>query len=354
VAQIADQLRAEIRTGKLRPNDKLLSIQQMSRMGGVSEGIIRQALELLATEGYVRKRQGSGTFVNDVRPHQKHLAVVVPSLELEHVLRLLNGIKQALSSTNKDLVVHSAESDFEREEDLIRKLDVTSMGGAIIYPPMLNRYADSLRTLQRKKFPFVLVDTLPEGIEADFVVADTKAMGHLAATQLFEAGHRRIGYISTSSNSVTAAGVWEGILDAARTFNVPPPYLARVSETEVVLDERHPWAKGEFLTERLLAEHTDITGLIGANSNITQGILRAAKRLCVRVPETLSIIGIEGAAAFALTEPPLTVVDAPYEDLGRRAVQRLQERIEAPGTDVEGVRLAPKLVRRDSVRDRRA
>jgi DNA-binding transcriptional regulator YhcF (GntR family) len=74
--QIANQLRAAILTGKLKPADRLPSQPELAARYGVARETIKKALSLLASERLIVSRQGSGTFVRaqterpvGLRPH---------------------------------------------------------------------------------------------------------------------------------------------------------------------------------------------------------------------------------------------------------------------------------------------
>ena len=61
--QIADDLREEIITGKLRPGGQLPTEPNMAAKYGASRSTIRLAIGLLIHEGLVETRQGVGTYV---------------------------------------------------------------------------------------------------------------------------------------------------------------------------------------------------------------------------------------------------------------------------------------------------
>ena len=71
--QIADALRTAIQTGALEPGARLPSEQELIDAHGVARGTIRQAVNLLRSEGLVRTEHGRGTFVRD-RPPVRRLA----------------------------------------------------------------------------------------------------------------------------------------------------------------------------------------------------------------------------------------------------------------------------------------
>src|SRR5690349_14809061 len=71
--QIADGLRTAIQSGELEPGARLPSEQKLIDDYRVARGTIRQAVNLLRSEGLVRTEHGRGTYVRD-RPPVRRLA----------------------------------------------------------------------------------------------------------------------------------------------------------------------------------------------------------------------------------------------------------------------------------------
>jgi GntR family transcriptional regulator len=69
--RVAALLRNDILTGKLAPAQRLPSIQELAAQCEVAPATIRQAIALLAEEGLLRSRQGSGTYVTEAPPARR-------------------------------------------------------------------------------------------------------------------------------------------------------------------------------------------------------------------------------------------------------------------------------------------
>jgi DNA-binding FadR family transcriptional regulator len=67
-AQVADQLRAAIRSGSYAPGSQLPSYEALMRTYDVSITVVRSAVRELKTEGLVHTHQGKGAFVRDPLP----------------------------------------------------------------------------------------------------------------------------------------------------------------------------------------------------------------------------------------------------------------------------------------------
>lgn len=64
--QIVDQIKYQIASGALRPGDRLPSVRELARRLPVNQNTVLKAYDLLAGEGLLNRRQGDGTFVEDV------------------------------------------------------------------------------------------------------------------------------------------------------------------------------------------------------------------------------------------------------------------------------------------------
>ncbi len=90
-AQVEDGLRAAIRDGRLGPGTRLPSSRALAVDLGVTRGVVVEAYEQLAAEGYVTTVQGSGTRVNDVAapgPGHDRAAAPAPTAPLTHDFRI--------------------------------------------------------------------------------------------------------------------------------------------------------------------------------------------------------------------------------------------------------------------------
>lgn len=62
------------------------------------------------------------------------------------------------------------------------------------------------------------------------------------------------------------------------------------------------------------------TALFCCNDLLAIGALRAARELGLRVPEECSVVSFDDTILASVTDPPLTVIAQPIEQMGRMAV----------------------------------
>ena len=99
---------------------------------------------------------------------------------------------------------------------------------------------------------------------------------------------------------------------------------------------------------RLFRGELEITGIFAANVMIAIGAIRAAEELGKAIPGDLSIVALHDFQLAAFTQPPLTTVAMPLEELGAAAVDVLLARIEGGSGESRVITTPPALILRKS------
>jgi LacI family transcriptional regulator len=188
--------------------------------------------------------------------------------------------------------------------------------------------------------PMVLVNRYLDDLAVDTVVADNYRGGQLVAEAFVELGHRRIALIAGPENTTTSR-------DRERGFR------AQLTASGVPLDEslrrvgRFSHRSGYHWCLDLLASKQRPTAVFAANDVIAFGALDAARRVGVRVPADLSIVGFDDIDMAGWEGFNLTTVRQPLAEMGGAAVKLLIERIESGDGLAPRPRVFPvRLVRR--------
>src|SRR4029450_954007 len=89
---------------------------------------------------------------------------------------------------------------------------------------------------------------------------------------------------------------------------------------------------GSIAVRDLLARPADgrPTGVICSSDLMAIGAMQEALAQGLWVPKDLSIVGFDGIAAAAWTNPPLTTVEQPFDESARTAVEALRNQGETP------------------------
>jgi len=324
VRQIIDDLRGRIDRGTLRHGEQLPSMRQLREESGVSVGIIRQAIQTLASDGYLRTDARRGVFVS--RPDFKvsNVALVVPMMKVEGIDRVLHGLRQGFLGTSSRLVVEAADDSFESQVELLKRLDAAFVDGAIVMPPPMAEHAAALRELRAKGVPAVQLTLHLDELDTPAVVCDDFERGRLGMDLLLRAGHRRIGVVDNTADARSYQDLRRGMAQALRRVGLSLTDLPVAVADAAALDAARPTALGEQAARRLLETAPDVTAIVGMTANLTLGALHALRNHGRRIPGDVSLLSIHGdTQTLEHTDPPVTAIDSPMEQIAARAADVL-------------------------------
>jgi LacI family transcriptional regulator len=99
----------------------------------------------------------------------------------------------------------------------------------------------------------------------------------------------------------------------------------------------------------LLGKRERPTAIFCANDEMAAGLLQAARRASLRVPEDLSVVGFDDFQIATQVSPTLTTVHSPIRSIGLLAAKKLFGAGDATSTgSSETAGLLPSLVVRES------
>ncbi len=191
--------------------------------------------------------------------------------------------------------------------------------------------------------PVVFVNRYLDDVDVDTVVSDNHGGGRLVAEALVELGHRRIALIAGPENTTTSRDRERGFREQLAVSGVEfDEALRRVGQFSH--HSGYQWCLD------LLASKQRPTAVFAANDVVAFGALDAARRVGVRVPEELSIVGFDDIDMAGWEGFNLTTVRQPLVEMGRAAAHLLIERVESGDGGPPRRRVFPVgLVRRDTL-----
>jgi DNA-binding LacI/PurR family transcriptional regulator len=247
---------------------------------------------------------------------------------------VVRGVTGELESLQKHLILILAHAATDREH-LERYIASSHVDGVLV---VSTQGADPLPpALARKGIPVVCSGRVPVRRNLSYVDVANVAGASAAVDHLLSRGRRRIATIAGPQDSVAGVDRLTGYREALRSRH----RRSIVAVGEFTRDS------GALAMRQLLADDPQLDGVFVANDMMAVGALRTLHEAGRRVPDDVSVVGFDDIYAAQFTEPALTTVRQPTDDLGRKLVQTLLRVI--GGDPVEGpVVLPTELVVRGS------
>lgn len=338
VASIAETIRQDVRRGALRRGRPLEANRTLAERYGVSRGVVRAAVEILAQEGWLVTEPNCRPIVagrNNAAERIKadHINVWLwPSTSDYIAAAVFRGIQAGLEGSSYRLVVGTPRRGDDWNQalgDEVRFLESVAQdatcAGALVWPLGEAEIIPALSRCRDLRLPIVFVDREPPlGWAGDVVSTDNVGSAAEVADYLRRLGHRRTAILSNrdSASSVQdrVAGFRRGMGGAEVPVGV---YSPKDGEPELQAYLR--------ALEPLFRADPRPTALFCVNDSLALGALEALASLGIGTPDDVSVVGFDGLLRWLPGGGHLTSAHQNFRRMGELAAQLLMRRIAEMG-----------------------
>ena len=310
-----------------------MPIKDLAAKTGYAVGTVSRALNdhpnvsANARRELLQAAKESGFELNQNAKQLKQLSsttilVVVKGIGNELFGELVETIQNLIAPTRYQLVVDYMDEDnneVSRAISLIREkkpLGILFLGGNTLH---------FLRDFDKIEVPCVLVTNDAAGLpfsNLSSVTTDDRQAGYAAMEQLISQGHRRIAIIGGVKDSDISCLRFEGCLQAMKRQGLDfDPEL----DYEAV---RFSYRDGYDATLRLLSRNRGYTAIFALADVMAIGSVRALWEQGKRVPQDVSVIGVDGLNLGSYLTPRLSTVRQDAPEIARRSVEILLSALE--------------------------
>lgn len=216
--------------------------------------------------------------------HTNTIAVIIPNTVSPYFALLVHHINIELEKRDKRMLLCFTEYDGNREQEYIRMAQQNRVDGiiALTYNPDLSIPDD---------IPFVTIDRF-FSVSVPCIASDNFTGGRIAAQKLVSLGCRRVAFMrfgSTLTNEPSKRK--DGFVSACLELGLPFEVMA--------LEDGQPFERFEqFLLEHMDNGRLAFDGLFIGTDALAWLIISLLKKMNIRVPEDVQVIGFDGIQMF--------------------------------------------------------
>lgn len=321
-----EELKRRILQGEYQNGQRLPGENEMAGEFAMSRQTVRQALSLLEQEGFIQRRQGSGTYVRRVeRRRERSWNVGVMATYISEYIfpSILRGIEGELSEEGFFPLLSATKNRVDNERRILEDYMEKRVDGLIVEGtksalpnPNLHLY----EKLKEMGIPVVFFNSYYPALQGCVsVTMDDRQGGIDAVEYLVARGHRRIGGIFKSDDMQGLArydGYTRGLLRHGIT-------LQDQWVTWFNSESRDNLLTDEYGVSRLLGKIASCTAVVCYNDTVAVKLEKAFAAHGVRVPQDKAIISFDNSQLGELASVGLTSFDHPKESLGACAARKL-------------------------------
>jgi DNA-binding LacI/PurR family transcriptional regulator len=301
------------------------TMREVAKQAGVSPATVSRVLNKTQyispeTEQRVLEVVGKLNYFKNV--HARRLAtgqsnlfgLVISEIVNPYFPEIIRGFQAAAWDRGFDVLLCNTEYDPLRTQSVIRKLIESDVRGVAVMTASLGKKMTSQLTAAGIGVVFCNLDPaerLVSNISIDYQRGIAQAIEH--AMQL---GHRNAAVIAGPEDNSTAVTIKHALVAGLKARKLDPsPVLHSTSRVDA----------GASAVRAILAEPEIPTVIFCGSDLIAMGAMSALEEAGVRIPEDVSVIGIDDISFAFLARPPLTTISVPRERLGMIAFESLEK-----------------------------
>jgi LacI family transcriptional regulator len=235
----------------------------------------------------------------------------------------VRGIEDVAQAEGYNLLLCNTDDVEEKQLQEMQTLIDRRVDGMVLLSQHTRSAA--VRALLEVAPPYVLIQRRTASFNDDYVGSDTRSGIAALVAHLADLGHRRVAFIHGPVESSIAQ-------DKFQSFTVGRRRYGFDSDPDLVHMGDYSEESGHAALGRFMSLARPPTAIIASNDVNALGVLAAAAKAGVRVPEDLSVAGFDDIALASHPRIDLTTVRQPKREMGRAAAQLLIKRMRAKRT----------------------
>jgi LacI family transcriptional regulator len=259
----------------------------------------------------------------------KTIGIIIPEIVHHFFATVISGIEHVANERGYNVIVCLSDESFDKEVINMEMLANGSIDGFIM--------SLSKETQQRKDFhhisevinqgmPVVMFDRVTNDVLCDKVIIDDNLAAYQAVESLINNGFKKIGLITTVDYVSVGKLRTEGYVKALLSNGIPinTDFIVKIEDIDNCSNQ----------IEELLTKN-DLDSVFAVNELFAVTAIKTAKRLQMKVPEDVAIIGFTDGIISNYSSPSITTVSQNGIKMGNKAAQMLIERLESEDEENE-------------------
>ncbi|MEK8130311.1 LacI family DNA-binding transcriptional regulator [Paenibacillus filicis] len=308
----------------------------LNNLTGYSDKTRQKVMEAIKETNYQPNAIARGL----INKRTQTIGVLLPKVSVQFSSDILQGIGEYAQSHDYSVIVCNTDADGSRTLKYLQVLREKQVDGIIYTSEVLK--PEYYEVIQAMKIPVVLVASESPYASVPYVKVNDWQASYDAVTYLIGKGHRRIAMISgTEKDPIAGRPRVQGYLKALADHGIP-------FDSKYLVHGNFLFDGGYRGMEEILQKAPEVTAVFAASDETALGVLSAAAKHGVKVPQDLSLVGYDNVKLAQMSVPALTTVQQPLFAMGQVAAAKLISMI-MTGVVAENQLVPHSIVERETV-----
>jgi DNA-binding LacI/PurR family transcriptional regulator len=278
--------------------------------------------------------------------HMPMIGLLVPSIANPFFGTLARWVEEAAIERGYGVLLCNTQRSADREQEYAQAFMAQGVRGVILGSSL--QAQEHLAPLVEGGLAAVSFDRTAQhaALPMDYVSLDNHRAGAIAAGHLIGLGHHDIAYVSAPLRSVNRNARLEGAREASARHGAH--FEVHVGDVAAGQADMEMAELGRAAAIALHQKACSTTGYVAMNDMLAIGLIAGLRQCGRRVPEDVSVVGIDDLFLGQYISPALSTVRQPMQQMATTAVERVLARMKTPGDAPHELVFVPELVVRES------
>lgn len=303
------------------------------------EHVLKIAVEL----GYIFRPSKTQTETGN------HVHVIIPDLVNPFYSALIAGLESALRSYGLYMVLHVTSGSVHSEMGIISSIAQKAPVNMIIAPA--TNETDHISALAEGHHKVVMIEHAASGNYSS-IRFNSYQGARMATEYLARRGARRIAFFSPALTRATRINIYNGFVDEMHKLGLPiEDSLVLLADSNITSAPQYAPDFGAAMCDTMIQRNPQLPDAIFCeNDMIAIGVIQCLQKRGIRVPEDISVMGLDNIPLGTMVVPPLTTIDQCTYEMGALAAELIHTHIHTPARKRVQLLLEPQLILRESVK----
>ncbi|MCI2229825.1 LacI family transcriptional regulator [Polaribacter sp. MSW13] len=248
------------------------------------------------------------------------LGVIVPRISRHFFSSAIAGIEEAAFKEGYNVIICQSLESLEREQSIINTLVANRVDGVLISISMETENYKHFKGLEQRNIPFVFFDRHCNISKTSKVVIDDFEAAYRATEHLIQQKSTEIAHFSGPQNLEIYKNRFKGYKAALENYKIP-------FREELVIASSLMEDDGAKNIKKILSLPFQVDGLFCANDVVAIGAIQYLKKIGIKIPEDIAIVGFSNETTSSVIDPALTTIHQSGFKIGQIATNLLLDKI---------------------------
>lgn len=244
------------------------------------------------------------------------IGIIVPEFTTSFFPQVVIGAQEMASRHGYNIIVSQSNEKFDTEVENTKVMRASQVDGILISITKETRSFEHLKIFERKGIPIVFFNRVCEQMMVPRVVINDYDAAFGAIEHLIQTGKKRIAHLAGPDSLATSRKRKSGYIDALKKHGIP------VDESLIIPYDLTVGKVKTYITH-LMQKENPPDGLFAINDPAAIEAIQTIKKMGIRIPQDIGIVGFSNDYGSDLIEPGLTTVAQPKQLIGSTAMELL-------------------------------